>query len=81
MGFNSAVKPGFVPALLIWGIAALAAIILVCSLEHPLPYRLLVIAGGIYVIVRHRTNIQRLLAGTEPPLGQHSPEPKVESQI
>lgn len=62
-------------------LAALAAIILVCSLEHPLPYRLLVIAGGIYVIVRHRTNIQRLLAGTEPPLGQHSPEPKVESQI
>ena len=61
-------------------LAALAAIILVCGLEHPLPYRLLVIAGGIYVIVRHRTNIQRLLAGTEPRLGQFSPEPKVESQ-
>jgi acyl phosphate:glycerol-3-phosphate acyltransferase len=57
-------------------IAALAAIILVCGLEHPLPYRLLVMSGGIYVIVRHRANIQRLLAGTEPPFGKSSPEPK-----
>jgi len=54
-------------------IAALTAIILVCSLEQPLPYRLLVIAGGVYVIVRHRANIQRLRAGTEPRLGQASP--------
>lgn len=51
-------------------IAALTAIALVCVLEQPLPYQLLVIAGGIYVIVRHRANIQRLLAGTEPRLGQ-----------
>src|SRR5438128_1575213 len=47
-------------------LAALAAIALVCGLEQPLPYRLLVIAGGIYVIVRHRSNIQLLLAGTGP---------------
>jgi glycerol-3-phosphate acyltransferase PlsY len=51
-------------------LAALTAIALVCGLEQPLPYRLLVIAGGFYVIVRHRANIQRLLAGTEPRLGQ-----------
>jgi acyl phosphate:glycerol-3-phosphate acyltransferase len=51
-------------------LAALTAIVLVCVLEQPLPYRLLVIAGGIYVIVLHRANIQRLLAGTEPRLGQ-----------
>jgi glycerol-3-phosphate acyltransferase PlsY len=51
-------------------LAALAAIALVCGLEQPLPYRFLVIAGSIYVIVRHRANIQRLLAGTEPRLGQ-----------
>ncbi|WP_342740997.1 glycerol-3-phosphate 1-O-acyltransferase PlsY [Bradyrhizobium sp. B117] len=57
-------------------VAALTAIALVCSLEQPLPYRLLVIAGGIYVIVRHRANIQRLLAGTEPRFGQFSPEPR-----
>lgn len=51
-------------------LAALTAIALICGMEQPLPYRLLVIAGGIYVIVRHRANIQRLLAGTEPRLGQ-----------
>ncbi len=49
-------------------LAALAAIALVLILEQPLSYCLLVIAGGIYVIVRHRANIQRLLAGTEPRL-------------
>ena len=62
-------------------LAALAAIILICGLEQPLPYRLLVIAGGIYVIVRHRANIRRLLTGTEPRLGQSGPEAKAEAQI
>ncbi|UGY17825.1 glycerol-3-phosphate 1-O-acyltransferase PlsY [Bradyrhizobium septentrionale] len=51
-------------------LAALTAVALVCALEQPLPYRLLVIAGSLYVIARHRANIQRLLAGTEPRLGQ-----------
>ena len=51
-------------------LAAVTAIVLVCGLQQPLPYRLLVIAGGLYVIVRHRTNIQRLLAGKEPRLGK-----------
>lgn len=55
-------------------LAALTAIFLIFALEQPLPYRLLVIAGGIYVIARHRANIQRLLAGTEPRLGQRSAE-------
>jgi glycerol-3-phosphate acyltransferase PlsY len=59
-------------------LAALVAIVLVCALDQPLPYRLLVIVGGIYVIVRHRANIRRLLAGTEPRLGQSSPGPKAE---
>ena len=53
-------------------LAALTAIALICALEQPLAYRLLVIAGGLYVIVRHRANIQRLLAGTEPRLGKAS---------
>lgn len=61
--------------------AALTAIALVCGLGQPLPYRLLVVAGGIYVILRHRANIQRLVAGTEPRLGQSSPESKAASQI
>lgn len=51
-------------------LAALAAVGLVFALPEPLPYRLLVIAGGLYVILRHRANIGRLLAGTEPRLGQ-----------
>jgi acyl phosphate:glycerol-3-phosphate acyltransferase len=59
-------------------LAVLAAIALVCALEQPLAYRMLVIAGGIYVIVRHRANIQRLLAGTEPRVGQSSPDSKIE---
>jgi glycerol-3-phosphate acyltransferase PlsY len=51
-------------------LAASTAIGLVCVLDLPLPYRLMVIAGGLYVIVRHRANIQRLLAGTEPRLAK-----------
>jgi glycerol-3-phosphate acyltransferase PlsY len=54
-------------------LGALTAIALICGLEQPLAYRLLVIAGGLYVIARHRANIQRLVAGTEPRLGQRSP--------
>jgi glycerol-3-phosphate acyltransferase PlsY len=57
-------------------LAALAAIALVCGLEQPLAYRLLVITGGVYVIARHHANIGRLLAGTEPRIGQSSPAPK-----
>ncbi|MER9622008.1 glycerol-3-phosphate acyltransferase, partial [Mesorhizobium sp. M0222] len=49
-------------------LAALTAIALVGGMEQPLPYRLLVIAGGIYVIVRHRANIARLMSGAEPRL-------------
>ena len=62
-------------------LAALTAIALICSLEQPLPYRLLVIAGAIYVIVRHRANIERLLARTEPRIGQSGPESRAESQV
>lgn len=54
-------------------LAALTAIVLIFGLEQLLPYRLLVIAGSLYVIVLHRANIRRLLAGTEPRLGQSSP--------
>ena len=62
-------------------LAALTAIALICSFEQPLPYRLLVIAGGIYVIVRHRANIERLLARTEPRFGQRGPESRADSRV
>lgn len=53
--------------------AAVAAVALVFWFEQPLPYRLLVIGGGAYVIVRHRANIRRLLSGSEPRLGRSGP--------
>lgn len=55
-------------------LAAVTAALLVCVLPQPLPYRLLVIAGGLYVIALHRANIRRLLAGTEPKIGRSSVE-------
>ena len=62
-------------------LAAATAIALICALDHPAPYRLMVISGGLYVILRHRANIGRLLAGTEPRLGQPSPDPNAAPQI
>jgi glycerol-3-phosphate acyltransferase PlsY len=53
-------------------VAALAAVLLMGALAQPLPYVLLAIAGSLYVILRHRSNIERLLAGTEPRIGQSS---------
>lgn len=47
-------------------LGALTAMALVLGLEQPLAYRLLVVAGGAYVIFLHRANVRRLLAGTEP---------------
>lgn len=51
-------------------LAALTAMALVSYLDQPLPFRLLVIAGGLYVVGRHRLNIRRIAAGTEPRLGR-----------
>lgn len=44
--------------------------LLMLLFHQPLPYLLFALAGGLYVIVRHRSNIQRLIAGTEPRIGQ-----------
>jgi glycerol-3-phosphate acyltransferase PlsY len=51
---------------------AIAVSIFMILLHQPLPYILFGVAGGFYVIIRHRSNIERLLAGTEPKLGQKS---------
>lgn len=59
--------------------AAIAAPILMVVFQQPLPYVLLAIAGGAYVILRHRANIQRLLAGNEPRIGQSNKQ--VESNL
>ncbi|MBD2112463.1 MULTISPECIES: glycerol-3-phosphate 1-O-acyltransferase PlsY [Cyanophyceae] len=55
-------------------VAAIAAGILMVVTGQPLPYAVLGALGAFYVILRHRSNIDRLLAGTEPRLGQQSPD-------
>jgi acyl phosphate:glycerol-3-phosphate acyltransferase len=55
--------------------AALASIALMQVFRQPLPYVLLAVAGGLYVIQRHKTNIQRLVTGTEPRIGKKHTEP------
>ena len=52
---------------------AIAVSALMFGFGQPLPYQIFAIAAGIYVIWRHRSNIQRLLAGTEPKIGQKLP--------
>jgi acyl phosphate:glycerol-3-phosphate acyltransferase len=51
-------------------LAAIAAIVLMGVLQQPVAFLLMAIAGGVYVILRHKANIQRLLAGTEPRIGK-----------
>lgn len=54
--------------------SAIAAIGLMWGFQQPIAYQLVVLAGGLYVIWRHKANIQRLMAGTEPRLGQKHQE-------
>lgn len=51
-------------------IGAISVAGLMFALHQPLAYILFGIAGGVFVIVRHRSNIQRLLKGTEPRIGE-----------
>ncbi|HEY9850661.1 MAG TPA: glycerol-3-phosphate 1-O-acyltransferase PlsY [Leptolyngbyaceae cyanobacterium] len=49
---------------------AIAVSLFMIIFKQPLAYQIFALAAGIYVIWRHRSNIQRLLSGTEPKLGQ-----------
>ncbi len=60
--------------------AALTAVALSSLLPEPMPSRLLVIAGALYVIYLHRANISRLVSGTEPRIGRSSADPKTGSR-
>ncbi|NES72857.1 MAG: glycerol-3-phosphate 1-O-acyltransferase PlsY [Okeania sp. SIO2D1] len=51
-------------------IGAIAVNVFMIILGQPLPYLLFSGIAGVYVIWRHQSNIQRLLAGEEPKLGQ-----------
>lgn len=55
-------------------VGAIAVSILMILLGQPLPYILFGLSAGLYVIWRHRSNIQRILAGTEPQIGQPLPQ-------
>ena len=49
---------------------AIAVNILMVAFNQPLAYSLFAALAGIYVVLRHKTNIQRLLAGIEPKIGR-----------
>ena len=49
---------------------AIAVIILAVVLQQPLPYIIFASCAGGYVIIRHRANIGRIIAGEEPKLGK-----------
>lgn len=51
-------------------LAAIAVPVLMVITQQPLAYQLFGLAAGLYVIWRHRSNIDRLLAGVEPRVGQ-----------
>ena len=60
---------------------AIAVPVLMLLFHQPLPYVLFGLVGGMYVVLRHKSNIDRLLAGTEPRLGQKtSPSESVVSE-
>ncbi len=78
VGLSTLLVFGVVLAL--WRIVSLSSIagavavsVFMLVLHQPLPYQLFALAGGLYVILRHRSNIERLFAGTEPRLGQKLP--------
>ncbi len=45
--------------------------LLMIFFHQPLAYILFALTGSLYVIWRHRSNIERLIAGTEPRIGQN----------
>jgi acyl phosphate:glycerol-3-phosphate acyltransferase len=53
---------------------AIAVNILAIFTQQPLPYLIFTGLAGAYVILRHKSNIQRLLNGTEPKIGQQLQE-------
>lgn len=57
---------------------AIAVSVLMILLNQPLAYQLFGLVAGLFVVWRHRSNIQRLLAGTEPQLGQSVPQASTE---
>jgi acyl phosphate:glycerol-3-phosphate acyltransferase len=53
--------------------AAIAVPVLIFFTQSPLAYLLLTCVGGLFVIWRHRANIERILQGTEPRITDRPP--------
>lgn len=54
-------------------LAAVSTVFLMVLLDQPAAFVALAVGGSTYVIWRHRANVRRLFAGTEPRIGQPSP--------
>lgn len=52
--------------------AAGAAVALMVIFREPAAFLLMAVVGAAYIVSRHTANIQRLLVGTEPRIGQSS---------
>ena len=52
--------------------AAIAAVVLMLILGQPVAFLVLAVVGAAYVVLRHKQNIHRLIAGAEPRIGQAS---------
>jgi glycerol-3-phosphate acyltransferase PlsY len=58
-------------------LSAIAVTLLMLLLHEPLAYCLFGLLAGTFVIVRHRTNLQRIFNNTEPKIGQKlQPQPE-----
>lgn len=52
--------------------AAIATVVLMLILGQPTAFLVLAVVGAAYVVLRHKQNIRRLIAGAEPRIGQAS---------
>jgi acyl phosphate:glycerol-3-phosphate acyltransferase len=55
-------------------VGAAGTVAVVCLLHLAFPYLIFSLLGSLYVIWLHRANIGRIIAGTEPKLGQKLPQ-------
>lgn len=53
-------------------LASVGAVVLMPVFHQPIPFTLLAVMGAAYVVFRHRENVRRLFAGTEPRIGHAS---------
>lgn len=52
-------------------LAAIAIAPMMYLFGNPLSYVIFGAVGGLYVVIRHKANVQRLLKGTEPRIGEN----------